>query len=188
MPVTNKYKWSSTLALSSTWYPYSATRRSKFRYDRMVKWFDLLLQNSNWTHVAVLPTKCVFNSALAFLQTAALRAVGNIVTGTDEQTQVVLNFNALSYFPALLTHPKEKINKVTTIPHPSHRRHHCKFRRHLPLWKQPAVGSDETETEVLEWVRCEWLRWEKQWAVFDREDPRTTTTTTTMKTPSDSEL
>lgn len=50
------------------------------------------------------------------LQTAALRAVGNIVTGTDEQTQVVLNCEALSHFPALLTHPKEKINKVTKRP------------------------------------------------------------------------
>lgn len=46
------------------------------------------------------------------IQTAALRAVGNIVTGTDEQTQVVLNCDALGHFPALLTHPKEKINKV----------------------------------------------------------------------------
>uniref|UniRef100_A0A8C3U5C1 Importin subunit alpha n=1 Tax=Catharus ustulatus TaxID=91951 RepID=A0A8C3U5C1_CATUS len=45
------------------------------------------------------------------VQTAALRAVGNIVTGTDEQTQVVLNCDVLSYFPHLLTHPKEKINK-----------------------------------------------------------------------------
>lgn len=46
------------------------------------------------------------------LQTAALRAVGNIVTGTDEQTQVVLNCDVLAHFPNLLTHPKEKINKV----------------------------------------------------------------------------
>lgn len=45
------------------------------------------------------------------LQTAALRAVGNIVTGTDEQTQAVLSNGALSHFPALLTHPKEKIRK-----------------------------------------------------------------------------
>uniref|UniRef100_A0A8C6S5N1 Importin subunit alpha n=1 Tax=Neogobius melanostomus TaxID=47308 RepID=A0A8C6S5N1_9GOBI len=45
------------------------------------------------------------------LQTAALRAVGNIVTGTDEQTQVVLNCDVLSHFSKLLTHPKEKINK-----------------------------------------------------------------------------
>lgn len=45
------------------------------------------------------------------VQTAALRAVGNIVTGTDEQTQVVLNCDALSHFPALLTHPKDKICK-----------------------------------------------------------------------------
>lgn len=47
------------------------------------------------------------------LQTAALRAVGNIVTGTDDQTQIVLNCDALSHFPSLLTHPKEKINKVS---------------------------------------------------------------------------
>ena len=64
------------------------------------------------------------------VQTAALRAVGNIVTGTDEQTQVrlqltlsqeclrvakwwqvVINCGALKYMPPLLTHPKEKINK-----------------------------------------------------------------------------
>ena len=49
------------------------------------------------------------------LQTAALRAVGNIVTGTDEQTQTVLNCDALAHFPSLLSHPKEKINKVTEI-------------------------------------------------------------------------
>lgn len=46
------------------------------------------------------------------VQTAALRAVGNIVTGTDEQTQLVLDCNALGMMPALLTHVKEKINKV----------------------------------------------------------------------------
>lgn len=44
--------------------------------------------------------------------TAALRAVGNIVTGTDEQTQEVLNKDALKYFHSLLSHPKTKINKV----------------------------------------------------------------------------
>ncbi|MEQ2196384.1 Importin subunit alpha-4, partial [Xenoophorus captivus] len=49
------------------------------------------------------------------VQTAALRAVGNIVTGTDEQTQVVLNCDVLSHFPNLLTHPKEKINKVSML-------------------------------------------------------------------------
>merc|ERR1712227_1112196 len=45
------------------------------------------------------------------VQTAALRAVGNIVTGTDDQTQTVLNHGALEHFPALLNHTKEKINK-----------------------------------------------------------------------------
>ena len=47
------------------------------------------------------------------VQTAALRAVGNIVTGTDEQTQLVLNCDALSHFSSLLNHPKEKINKAS---------------------------------------------------------------------------
>jgi len=45
------------------------------------------------------------------VQTAALRAVGNIVTGTDEQTQLVLDSGALQLMPALLSHVKEKINK-----------------------------------------------------------------------------
>ena len=49
------------------------------------------------------------------IQTAAVRAVGNIVTGTDEQTQVVLNCGVLKHFPALLAHPKEKINKVLVV-------------------------------------------------------------------------
>jgi hypothetical protein len=54
----------------------------------------------------------MFKTVFFLLQTAALRAVGNIVTGTDEQTQVVLNCDVLSHFPNLLSHPKEKINKV----------------------------------------------------------------------------
>ncbi|XP_038631397.1 importin subunit alpha-4-like isoform X2 [Scyliorhinus canicula] len=48
---------------------------------------------------------------LSCQETAALRAVGNIVTGTDEQTQIILNCDVLSHFPNLLSHPKEKINK-----------------------------------------------------------------------------
>ena len=49
------------------------------------------------------------------VQTAALRAVGNIVTGTDDQTQTVLNYEALSHFPQLLNHSKEKINKASSL-------------------------------------------------------------------------
>lgn len=46
------------------------------------------------------------------VQTAALRAVGNIVTGTDLQTQLILDNHALRQLPRLLTHEKEKIKKV----------------------------------------------------------------------------
>ena len=53
------------------------------------------------------------NSREVKVQTAALRAVGNIVTGTDDQTQTVLNHGALEHFPNLLNHAKEKINKVS---------------------------------------------------------------------------
>lgn len=44
-------------------------------------------------------------------QTPSLRAIGNIVTGTDEQTQIVIDSGALAVFPALLTHPKNNIQK-----------------------------------------------------------------------------
>lgn len=45
----------------------------------------------------------------------ALRAIGNVVTGTDDQTQFVLNHGALAYLPKLLKHHKDKINKVRFI-------------------------------------------------------------------------
>ncbi|KAL4679211.1 hypothetical protein H8959_008861, partial [Pygathrix nigripes] len=48
------------------------------------------------------------------LTTPALRAIGNIVTGTDEQTQVVTDAGALAVFPSLLTNPKTNIQKEAT--------------------------------------------------------------------------
>ena len=56
---------------------------------------------------------CTYVHREVKVQTAALRAVGNIVTGTDDQTQTVLNQGALEHFPGLLNHQKEKINKVS---------------------------------------------------------------------------
>lgn len=41
----------------------------------------------------------------------ALRCIGNIVTGSDEQTQSVIDARALEIFPALLTHQKIGVQK-----------------------------------------------------------------------------
>lgn len=113
------------------------------------------IKNRNcWTNEDLCceyPWKCSqFNSLCA--QTAALRAVGNIVTGTDEQTQVVLNCDALSHFPALLTHPKEKINKVKK------KKKLCSltllYMNTPPYCKsQVFSGGDEIRDLVLVWMR-----------------------------------
>ncbi|KAL0617890.1 Importin subunit alpha-1 [Plecturocebus cupreus] len=46
--------------------------------------------------------------------TPALQAIGSIVTGTDEQSQVVIDAGALAVFPSLLTNPKTNIQKEAT--------------------------------------------------------------------------
>jgi importin subunit alpha-2 len=46
--------------------------------------------------------------------TPALRAIGNIVTGIDEQTQKVTDAGAFAVFPSLLTNPKTNIQKEAT--------------------------------------------------------------------------
>ena len=43
----------------------------------------------------------------------ALRTLGNIVTGTDEQTQVVLDHGILLHLNSLLHHPKPSIVRVS---------------------------------------------------------------------------
>ena len=43
----------------------------------------------------------------------ALRTLGNIVTGTDEQTQVVLDHGILPHLFNLLQHPRPSIVRVS---------------------------------------------------------------------------
>lgn len=57
--------------------------------------------------------KAQVNFTYLHFQTPALRSIGNIVTGTDEQTQAVLDSGALSMFGDLLRHPKNNIQKET---------------------------------------------------------------------------
>lgn len=45
------------------------------------------------------------------METPALRTIGNIVTGDDIQTQVVLNCNVLATLQGLLGSPKDSIRK-----------------------------------------------------------------------------
>jgi hypothetical protein len=47
----------------------------------------------------------------ASVVTPAIRTIGNFVTGTDLQTQAVLDAGALSHFTALMNHPKRGIRK-----------------------------------------------------------------------------
>ena len=59
-------------------------------------------------------------SMLPHMQTPALRSVGNIVTGNDHQTQLVIDAGALRNFNLLLTHARsniQKVSKIVSIPH-----------------------------------------------------------------------
>ena len=47
--------------------------------------------------------------------TPALRTAGNIVTGTDVQTETMLQMGLLNVFPKLLRHPKANIVKVSLV-------------------------------------------------------------------------
>ena len=45
--------------------------------------------------------------------TPALRTAGNIVTGSDSQTEAMINLGLLNVFPKLLRHNKPNILNVT---------------------------------------------------------------------------
>ena len=51
-------------------------------------------------------------SADVMILTPALRTAGNIVTGSDPQTEAMINLGLLNVFPKLLRHNKPNIVKV----------------------------------------------------------------------------
>lgn len=54
----------------------------------------------------------IIRFAFDMTQLGALRAAGNISTGSDEQTQTLLHEGALDYFAGLLKHPNVEISKA----------------------------------------------------------------------------
>lgn len=46
-----------------------------------------------------------------FLKTPALRSIGNIVSGSDQQTQMAIDAGVLSALPKLMRHPKPSVQK-----------------------------------------------------------------------------
>nr|XP_025739574.1 importin subunit alpha-1-like [Callorhinus ursinus] len=85
-------------------------RRTKVKVElKKAKKDDQMLKREN---VSSFPDETNFlPQETATTRTLALRAMGNIVTGTDEQTQVVIDAGALAVFPSLLTNPKTNIQK-----------------------------------------------------------------------------
>lgn len=55
----------------------------------------------------------LLGSAHSNVVTPALRTLGNLVSGDDEQTQAVLDAGALIYMPALLRNAKKNVRKET---------------------------------------------------------------------------
>ena len=54
-------------------------------------------------------------SADVMILTPALRTAGNIVTGSDSQTEAMINLGLLNVFPKLLRHNKPNIVKVKDL-------------------------------------------------------------------------
>lgn len=77
------------------------------------------------------------------IQTPALRSIGNIVTGNDHQTQLVIDARALTHFNFLLNHPRSNIQKVLNF---STFLLHCQY--YAKTFKYKHKGEIDLETTV----------------------------------------
>ena len=75
-----------------------------------------------------------------------MRAIGNITTGTDEQTQHVIDHGALNYFSKLVQHQKNKVNKVSLMKHTLR---NCFFWYFLSL---PKYKLKEKKITIVFWI------------------------------------
>lgn len=51
------------------------------------------------------------SESIVFSQTPALRSIGNVVSGSDLQTQMAIDAGVLNALPKLMHHPKPSIQK-----------------------------------------------------------------------------
>ena len=69
---------------------------------------EIIIQSGVMSKVVEL----LHQSADVMILTPALRTAGNIVTGSDSQTEAMINLGLLNVFPKLLRHNKPNIVKV----------------------------------------------------------------------------
>lgn len=108
------------LDLSVTWWLV----RYKFWNVLVHLWLlhkqHLTYLTGEWSHLKFYISRCYWLSCYLWKwdhpscsdhQTPALRSIGNIVSGSDLQTQAVIDAGVLNVLPQLMRHPKASVQK-----------------------------------------------------------------------------